>query len=88
MFLDRDLPILNTSLSVLKRPYNIMLNEAEGGLRTLDALERLVKGQGWRSKEWVPNGYGQGTPMNPFLQVYLLRPSKYQEPAGPCKTLG
>ncbi len=26
-------------------------------------------------------------PKNPFLQVYLLRPSKCQEPAGPCKTL-
>ncbi len=26
-------------------------------------------------------------PKNPFLQVYLLRPSKWQELAGPCKTL-
>ena len=26
-------------------------------------------------------------PKNPFLQVYLLRPSKCQEPAGTCNTL-
>ena len=30
---------------------------------------------------------GKRCPKNPFLQVYLLRPIKCQEPAGPCKTL-